>query len=84
MTRPSFAFRRRGVVMTNIIAFPPIKPPFLEVVPEAVDGYTHVVRYRDERYRSRVFRRCMSKREALALARDHGGFPVPGFAAERR
>ena len=53
--------------MSNIIAFPPIKPPFLEVGSEAVDGYTHVIRYRDERYKSMVFRRCMSKREALAI-----------------
>jgi hypothetical protein len=70
--------------MSNVIAFPPIKPPFLEVGPEAVDGYTHVVRYRDERYRPTVFRRCTSQREALVLARDHGRFPIVGFAAERR
>jgi hypothetical protein len=70
--------------VNNVIAFPPIKPPFLEVGPEAVDGYTYVIRYRDERFRPMVFRRCMSKREALILARDYGGYPIVGFSAERR
>jgi hypothetical protein len=70
--------------MSNVIAFPPIKPPFLQVGPEAVDGYTYVIRYRDARYRSVVFRRCMSKREVLSVARDYGGHPIIGLAAERR
>jgi hypothetical protein len=70
--------------MSNIIRFPPIKPPFLEVGPEAVDGYTHVIRYRDERYRPMVFRRCMSKREALKAAREYGRYPILGFAARRQ
>jgi hypothetical protein len=70
--------------MSNVIPFPAIRPPFLEVGPEAVDGYTHVIRYRDERYRPMVFRRCMSDREALEAARDYGGYPIVGFAAERR
>ena len=70
--------------MGNVIAFPPIKPPFLEVGPERVDGYTHVIRYRDERYRPMVFRRCMSKREALKFAREYGRYPIIGFAAGRQ
>jgi hypothetical protein len=70
--------------MSNIVPFPPTKPPFLEVGPEAVDGYTYVIRYRDERYRPMVFRRCMSKREALKAARDYGGYPIIGVAARRR
>lgn len=70
--------------MSNIIPFPLIMPPFLEVGPEAVDGYTHVIRYRDERYRPMVFRRCMSGEEALAHARGYGRYPIVGFAMERR
>jgi hypothetical protein len=69
--------------MSNVIQFPPIRPPFLEVGPEAVDGYTHVIRYRDERYRPMVFRRCMSQRDALDHARDYGGYPVVSFAERR-
>jgi hypothetical protein len=70
--------------VSNVIAFPPIKPPFLEVGPESVDGYKFVIRYRDERYRPMVFRRCMSKREAINVARDYGGYPIVGFTAGRR
>ena len=70
--------------MSNIIAFPQIKPPFLEVGPEAVDGFTHVIRYRDERYSLMVFRRCKSMREALAMARDYSGYPIIGFVAVDR
>ena len=70
--------------MSNVIPFPPIKPPFLEVGPEAVDGYTHVIRYRDKRFRPIVFRRCVSKREALAAARDYGGYPIVQFKAGGR
>lgn len=27
--------------MSNVITFPRCRPPFLEIVAEAVDGYTH-------------------------------------------
>jgi hypothetical protein len=70
--------------MNKVIAFPPIKPPFLEVGPEEKDGYTHVIRYRDEHYRPMVFRRCMSRREALKFAREYGCFPILGFEERRR
>ncbi|GMO40937.1 hypothetical protein TM233_58940 [Bradyrhizobium sp. TM233] len=63
---------------SNVVAFPSAKPPFLEVCPEEVDGYKFVIRYRDERYRPMVFRRCMSRREALQHARNYGGIPILG------
>jgi hypothetical protein len=69
--------------MSNIISFPPIKPPFLEVGPEHVDGYSYVIRFRDAKFRPMLFRRCSSRREALAYARDYGGYPILQFAGAR-
>ena len=59
--------------MSKVISFPPIKPPFLEVGPEHVDGYCYVVRFRDAKFRPMVFRRCAFRREAIAAARNYGG-----------
>jgi hypothetical protein len=49
----------------SILNFPRCKPPFLEIVAEAVDGYTHAIVWRDERYRRTLFWRGHSHAEAV-------------------
>lgn len=61
----------------NVIAFPPRKPPFLEVSRERCDGYGFVVKYRDEHYRSMVIWR--SKRRSSSLKRAAVQAPAFGL-----
>jgi hypothetical protein len=55
----------------TVIQFPRCRPPFLEIVAEAVDGYTHAVIWRDERYRPVVIWRGNSHAGAVKRISDH-------------
>jgi hypothetical protein len=55
--------------MSNVIRFPTAKPPFLEIVAEAVD--THAIVWRDERYRPMLFWRGHSHAEAAERINEY-------------
>jgi hypothetical protein len=59
-----------------VLQFPRCRPPFLEIVAEAVDGYTHAVIWRDERYRPVVIWRGYGHAAAVKRITDH----APAFA----
>lgn len=61
---------------TNVIPFPRCRPPFLEIVAEAVDGHTYAVIWRDERFRPVVIWRGNSHAAAIKRIADH----APAFA----
>lgn len=61
---------------TNVIPFPRCRPPFLEIVAENVDGYTHAVIWRDGRYRPLVIWRGNTHADAIERIRSHAA----GFA----
>jgi hypothetical protein len=64
--------------MSNIVPFPPRKPPFLEISAERVDGYAFAIRYRDERYRQMVIWRGYSHAETTKRAADYApSFRLP-------
>jgi hypothetical protein len=54
--------------MSNIVPFPPRKPPFLEISAEQSEGYAFAIRYRDARYRQMVIWRGHSHAETAARA----------------
>ena len=51
--------------MSNIINFPRCRPPFLEIVADDIDGYTHAIVWRDKHYRPMLFWRGYSHAEAV-------------------
>jgi hypothetical protein len=71
--------------MSNVIAFPPCRPPFLEIVAEAVDGYSYAIIWRDARYRPMVVWRGYSRAETIDRVNGYipsfGGLSVVDRAA---
>jgi hypothetical protein len=59
-----------------VLQFPRCRPPFLEIVTESVDGFTHAVIWRDERYRPIVIWRGNGHAAAVKRIADHAA----GFA----
>ena len=56
--------------MSNIINFPRCRPPFLEIVAEDIDGYTHAIVWRDKHYRPVLCWRGHSHAEAAAFVAE--------------
>jgi len=64
--------------MSNVVPFPPRKPPFLEISAEQCDGYAFAIRYRDEHYRQMVIWRGCSHAETTARAAEYApDFQLP-------
>jgi hypothetical protein len=73
--------------MSNIVLFPPQKPPFLEISAEQCGGYAFAIRYRDERYRQMVIWRGYSHAETTKRAADYEPsfqLPVVDLSARSR
>jgi hypothetical protein len=63
---------------SNVIPFPPQRPPFLEISADHVDGYKFVIRYRDERYRQNPIWRGKTHKATVAAAAEYApAFQVP-------
>jgi hypothetical protein len=72
--------------MSNVIPFPPHRPPFLEIVTERFEDCNYAVKYRDQHYRAMVIWRSRdhkSSAERAAAQAPAFGMPVIDLARRR-